>query len=139
MSNLREMLDELAVIPEALKGAALAGDAERFISLRMREVALRSMIREAELEPYRHAVETLDKEVLDLEAERQRALSAEPPPVPAHIRHTTTPDMLKRRLVEGATRRSSGASRELAEARRKLEDAEDEGARIGKEATMMTT
>ncbi len=137
MSNLREMLDELAGIPEALKDAALLEDAEQFTRLQMREVALKAEIREAELEPHRAAVERLQKEVLDLEAARVEALEAPPPPVPDHLRHTTTADMMKRRLVEGALRRSSGASRELAEARARLETAE-KGVR-GERHAMMTT
>lgn len=135
MSNLREMLDELAVIPEGLKDAALVEDADLFTRLQMREVALKAEIREAELEPHRRAVERLEAELGELEAERMRALEAEPPPVPSHLRHTLTPELLKRRAVEGATRRSSGASRELAEARRKLEDAEGVG---GRNNAMMT-
>jgi hypothetical protein len=131
------MLDELAGIPEALKDAALLEDAEQFTRLQMREVALKAEIREAELEPHRAAVERLQKEVLDLEAARVEALEAPPPPVPDHLRHTTTADMMKRRLVEGALRRSSGASRELAEARARLETAE-KGVR-GERHAMMTT
>jgi len=131
------MIDELSALPEALEGAALAEDAERFTSLRMREVALRSMIRELELDPHRQAVERLEAEVEDLEAARVEALEAPPPPVPDHLRHTTTADMMKRRLVEGALRRSSGASRELAEARARLETAE-KGVR-GERHAMMTT
>jgi hypothetical protein len=118
------MREELAALPEAIEAAALAGDEESFVRLQMREVALEADIREAALEPHRVAVSRLEAEVEDLEASRRLALEAEPPPVPDHLRHTTTPDMLKRRVVEGALRRSAGASRELAAARRQLEDAE---------------
>jgi hypothetical protein len=124
------MLDELAGIPDAIEGAALLEDAELFVRLQMREVALRAQIRELELDPHRRAVERLEAEVEDLEAARVEALSAEPPPVPAHIRHTTTPEMVKRRAVEGATRRSSGASRDLSEARKRLRAAEEGAARV---------
>ncbi len=136
MTDIASMRDELASLPELIEAAALVGDERQWVRLSMRKQALEADIREAELEPHRRAVERLQKEVRDLEAARVVALSAEPPPVPDHLRHTTTGDMLKRRLVEGALRRSAGASRELAEARARLETAE-KGARIGKEASMM--
>jgi hypothetical protein len=124
------MRDEVAALPELIEAAALVGYAGQWVRLSMRKTALEADIRELELDPHRRAVERLERELESLEAARVEALSAEPPPVPDHLRHTLTPEMLKRRLVEGALRRSSGASRELAEARRKLEDAEEGAARV---------
>lgn len=124
MTNLEAMRDELAALPETIEAAALVGDAGQWVTLSMRKQALEADIREAALEPHRRTVKGLERELSALEVARVEALQAEPPQVPAHIKHTTTSDMLKRRLVEGATRRSAGASRELAEARKRLEDAE---------------
>ncbi len=137
MTDIESMRDELASLPELIETAALVGDAGQWVRLSMRKTALEADIRELELEPHRVAVSRLEAEVEDLEAERRRALETPPPPVPDHLRHTTTGDMLKRRLVEGALRRSSGASRELAEARARLETAE-KGVR-GERHAMMTT
>ena len=127
--TLEALRDELDALPEMIEAAALVGNADQWVRLSMRKTALEADIREAALEPHRRAVEKLEREVEALEAERRAALEAPPPEVPGHLRHTTTPEMVKRRAVESATRRSAGASRDLSEARRQLEAAEGVGGR----------
>ncbi len=124
MTEIEAMREELDAMTEQIEAAALAGDAERFTSLRMREVALRVLIRDEELKPLREQVEGLEAQLRSLDEERLRVQNGPPPEVPEERRHVVTGAMMQRHHLEGIRRNVAKVRRELAEARTSLETAE---------------
>jgi hypothetical protein len=123
LTEIEDMRDELDALPEVVEAAALVGDADRFTRLRMREVALRVLIRNEELKPLRKQVEGLEAQLRNLDEERLRVQDGPPPEVPEE-RSWASSSMLKRYQMQGIRRNITKVRRELAEARAALETAE---------------
>lgn len=125
--KIEQLVEEYNRLDEEIATAAVAEDATEWIRLRMRKDALPSMIAEAKARPIRKEVQRLEEELERLESERQAALAAPLPQVPAAQRGTVTGLMRRNQELSGITSRTSMVGKELDERRRQLAQIEHEG------------
>lgn len=121
---------ELAVIDDIIVEAALDGDAEAFVRASMRKAALPTYVVRQKTEPLREHLGRIDRQLADLEVERERVKTEPPPEPPAGMRGTISAAMVRTRLLEGVAARERSASRERKEVLRQIAAIEREGVMV---------
>ncbi len=120
--SIEDLREELEDLPGMIEAAALLGDAERFVRLQMRQIAVEARLADQHLEPLRMAVERLEGQLRALDFEREAALNGPAPEVPGHLRGSVTPQMILNRRLESLANQSARLSRELKVAKATLEE-----------------
>ncbi len=82
MGRIEAMELELAGLSARIEEAALQGDAEGFVKLRMREAAIPAQVREARKKPMLDEIARLEAELRELEEEERRVREEPLPTVP---------------------------------------------------------
>ncbi len=119
MGRIEALELELTGMNARIEDAAVAGDAEEFVKLKMREAAIPAQVREAREKPVLEEIERLEEERTELEAEAQRVRVEPLPTVPPGQRGRVTGIMLHNARIAEADERARAVGREI-EARRSL-------------------
>lgn len=113
-TNVDALLAEQSGIRAKIERAALEEDTVSWLELRMRADGLPRLIKDARTAPLRERLTRLEEELDALVAERERALSEEPPAAPVGMRGITV-HMRRAQVLEGVNGRERQASQERKE------------------------